>query len=122
MTGYHISLGYNSSGGADWDDVKAIANSITKDELRAEYSEYETITRCGSSELTIDDFIDTQLKQEDASMKFLEDEEGEEQIMLLASGGGCNCRLMKEGLRRAFCRLMLKKAHGKHIEISIHVA
>lgn len=55
-------------------------------------------------------------------MKFLEDDvEEKPQIMLLASGGGCNCRLMKEGLRRAFCRLMIKKAHKKHIEISIAV-
>lgn len=119
MTGYHISLGYNSSGNTNWNDVKDIANSITKDELRTEYLEYETITNCDG--LTIDSFIDVQLKQEDASMKFLEDEEGEEQIMLLASGGGCDCRLMKEGLRRAFCRLMLRKAHKKHIEISIAV-
>ncbi len=124
MTGYHVSLGYNSSVVANWDDVKAIANSITKDELRAEYLEYETITWCDSAELTIDDFIGQQLLQEDASMKFIEDEEGAEQIMLLASGGGgsCNCRAIKEGLRRAFCRLMLKKAHKKHIEINIHVA
>lgn len=30
MIGYHISLGYNPSRNADWNDVKAIANNITK--------------------------------------------------------------------------------------------
>lgn len=124
MTGYHISLGYNSgySGDGTWEKVKAIIASVTPEELRQEYLDYETVVKYADGEETylLEDFVEKHFKREDATIQYVGDMDDNPQIMLLASGAG-DCRTIKEGLRRAFCRLLLHKAHQEHIEININV-
>lgn len=43
------------------------------------------------------------------------------QVRQCASGGGWE-RQLKEGLRRAFCRLVLREMHQARMEINIHVS
>ena len=123
MTGYYISIGYNSGNpktpeGNLWHSVKRIANSITLEELKAEYLEYEDIVECEDGCCKIDEFVAKYSARDDLTIGM---DDQDEEIWQHASGGGYS-RLMKEGLRRAFCRLMLKKAHREKIEISIHVS
>ena len=133
MTSYHISLGYNSgysgnpSDRATWGELKRIAESITPDELKVEYLAYENLIECVAiGVFTLDQFIEQHFKGEDASINYVEDwnplDDDAKPYISLSASGGCDCRTIKEGLRRAFCRLMLHKAHQKHIEICINVA
>jgi len=125
MTGYHISLGYMSScsSNGNWQFLKDLANNITRKELLDEYLKYDDITTCEDGCCHIDDFIEKFFTRDDNTISFIEDvdEDEQPQIMLLASGGGLS-REMKEGTRRAFCRLLMMKAHKARVEITINVA
>lgn len=109
--GYHITLGYNPHGTPPKNILEKLALSITYQELKNEFCNYET-------EFTpsLDKYLHMYFPSHDLTLKIMQNE-----IYQCASGGGEE-RYIKEGLRRAFCRLMLKKAHKEKIEISIHVA
>lgn len=124
MTGYYISVGYNSSFSADevWDEFKRVGQEIANkpDAICLEASR-------------VDDFGMAELKeygeafvqeQEDLTIRFKDadpnDEDSEPQIVMYASGGDPS-RSLKESVRRAYIRLVLQEMHSKQMEINIQV-
>jgi hypothetical protein len=129
MTGYIIELGYQSgysefSGVDEWKSLVEIIQSIKPNELKTEYLEYETITQCERGCCKLDDFINRYYEKNneyetvDATLKI----NNEEQYIIQCASGSGLIRTMKEGLRRAFCRIVLRKAHKIRLEISISVS
>ena len=117
MTGYHISIGYQSS--SDKDDAKQalleVVDGICKYPMQIVYE----ARRLGDA--VPDEYAESYSKPwADASISII-DKEGDFQVMQLASGGGIE-RGYKEAMRRAFCRLVLEAMHKKKMEININVS
>jgi hypothetical protein len=110
--GYSITLGYNPNNIPTDNTLIKLVNSITKQELEKEYLQYEK----PDLENKYKECLNAYFPSTDLTLKINKDE-----IYQCASGGGIE-REIKEGLRRAFCRLMLKKAHKEKIEINIMVS
>ena len=125
MTGYHLSIGYNSRLPAK-NDAFAV--------LKAEVARLRELPETILSEVTVEYTERTPfvpfaaafgVAAGDATITVWEPGQlgpgHDGQIMLLASGGGQD-RAYKEVTRRAFCRLVIRCMHQKGIEVNLHVA
>lgn len=121
MTGYHISIGYNSEPAPNaWellveavDETCASPNHIIN-EVRRETLEWS------ADELL--EFVERYKARDDQTLTIMPpdgDRRGE--VMQLAGGGG-QSRLVKEAVRRAFARLVILKMHKLGIEVNFVVA
>lgn len=114
MTGYHISIGYNSgyaSGGTDetleialFDEARKLAEKTAMIANRAgqtvdEVQAYFDPAGCGLN-----------INKHDSH-----------QVMLMASGGG-QWRSVKERIARAYCQLLIESMHQRGIEVNLVVA
>lgn len=116
-TSYIISLGYGSDSEENWKWLKATVKSIRPCQLQEEYLKYDDVVVCEKGCCTLKQFAEHYTHCQDATLIIDDDKKF---IQQFASGGGLQ-RKMKEGLRRAVCRLVLHEAHARHIEISIEV-
>ncbi len=130
MTGYHISIGYLSSGDKDeaWVALKDVVAKLCAEPaiigmealrygMRAEnVREYAEAYRSFSVETGRTEDSTLVIKEADP-----DDPESYHQVMQLAGGGG-ESRGLKEAMRRAFCRLVLEEMHRQEYEININVA
>jgi len=124
MTGYHISLGYNSgySGSGDpWEKIREIV-AFLRNFPALIVSEARAVEPFQWTDEEIREYLDAYSKAEDLTLREKTDEEtGKPYLLLLASGGG-ESRKIKEALRRAFCRRIIWEAHKQGIEVSLIVA
>ena len=135
MTGYHITIGYNSGHHKEevWEELKNIVNLIRNNPQQIA-EELLAVEKFGPNyclptnsvesvdEDTIREFAQYYKKATDATLQILEDEDIEKcQIMQLASSGG-GYRDLKEQLRRAFCRVVLREMHKRGMEVNIIVS
>ena len=117
MTCYLIQLGYNSGfsrrTGSEtaWDTVKNLATVIRNnpDAIAAEVMRVEDARKDELAE-------HCERFATDKDLTIMENA-----IMLLASGGG-RARRLKEMTRRAFCRLLIGRAHALGIEVNLTVS
>ena len=120
MTGYYISVGYNSAVNREdvWVFIKERVEyycenplEITKEVLRFEPDRIPH---------TLRSHVNAYTNCNDLTIQINEDEEGAEYICQAASSGSGD-RGIKEACKRAFCRLILHDCHMKRYEICIHV-
>ena len=130
--GYYISLGYDSGSSRDvsikkderWAKLRELAL-----EIAADPSKLEIEARLGGSPPLVDEegtkllryaqALVIDLASKDNPCVRLNDEA--EQIEMMCSGGGVKSRGMKEHVRRAFCRLVIQKAHRLGLEVNLGV-
>lgn len=124
-TGYHIGVGYNSSASSRedvWKKLKETAIGICK--KPEQILDEDSAVMLGLDPIP-EEYIDGyRLPWKDLTIKILEENrelETENQIMQMASGCG-EGREFKERLRRAFCRIIMRKMHALGMEITITVA
>jgi hypothetical protein len=123
MTGYHISIGYNSGGPINaWEllveaveEVCAAPGHITA-EVKRETLEWK--------DEELHDYVYRYKARDDQTLTITppdpdDDKDGE--VMQLAGGGG-EGRRIKEAVRRAFSRLVILKMHKLGIEVNLVVA
>ena len=115
-TSYTLSLGYNSGYGSDedpWEVLRDAVNEVTAGELYKEYQGPGAGGNCRASSMAE---IMTMKPVPDASIKVYEEEQT---VRLLASGTGV-ARAMKEHMRRAFIRCILRRTdkHGIDVDVS----
>lgn len=124
MTGYYIEIGYLSgySGPADldqaWDSLKNVVAilreqpaNIVGEAMRVEGGSLRKLLPF--AERYHPKFTDGTIEVNDA----------ERQITQLASSGnGDAARVVKEQVRRAFCRLVIQEMHRRGIEVNLCVA
>ena len=130
MTGYHISIGY-MSGCPDkeeaWETLKAVvldlcnAPALIADEAISFGMDRATALEYAGA------YVGASIANrgtEDSTLRIIEADAKEgtpPQIMQLA-GGIDPSRSIKEAIRRAFCRLIMREMHKREIEININVA
>jgi hypothetical protein len=131
-TGYHISIGYNSGiscparliGDAGKTEAWGILKSVVEklcgepDRIIAEARAYGAPECCatGPECCTLQNHADRyKLPWTDRTIYF---DEKRQEVIQMASGD----RLVKEHIRRAFCRLVMQEMHKHNIEINITVA
>jgi len=121
MTGYHITTGYQSDGRDTWEELKAIAADIC---LHPELIADEAKQLEGGNYSQLVAVAERFRKCEDLTLTFHEkDTERDREAQIIMTASGCGpYRGVKEATRRAFCRLVMKAAHRKGIEICINVA
>jgi hypothetical protein len=128
MTGYHITIGYNSSLNSDekraaFETLKRVVETVRAqtDRLVAEVERELGIP--APDRLLLREYAEVYSPPaRDATLTVIEpkgDEPG--QIMQLASSGGQG-RDYKEQLRRAFSRLVIFEMHQRGIEVNLVVA
>jgi hypothetical protein len=121
-TSYVIGIGYNSGYSSNkksddlWEKIRDISLELCNNpELIVEEA-----LKVDSGKVTLEEltqYSKCYITRTDSTIRFNEDEK---QIRQCASGS-LPSRLIKEILRRAFCRLLLYKAHAEGIEITIGV-
>lgn len=135
MTGYHISIGYQS-GGPDkeeaWEILKRVVlelchspHRLADEAVRFGMGTHEAFKYASAYASASEELRGT----EDSTLRIIEAnelsarrEEGTvPQVMQLAGGSG-ESRVIKEAMRRAFCRLVMAEMHKREIEININVA
>jgi hypothetical protein len=127
-TSYYIEIGYNSGFSSqiidEWHMLKDVAIAICD---HPERIAEEAIAFGAPRTLEGEDlfaYAHSYATREDLTISFVEskDEYGKPDCFILqcASGGGAS-RILKEHLRRAFCRLVLYEMHRRGIEITIRV-
>lgn len=130
MTGYHISIGYLSGGPVDKDEAWDILKGVVLDLCHAPARIADEAIDFGMDAATASEYALAYAGAslgyrgtEDSTLRIIEkDNEGNPpQIMQLAGGAG-ESRVIKEAIRRAFCRLVMKEMHKREIEININVA
>ena len=123
MTGYHVRVGYNSSGDPahQWESLKN-ALIVVKANPAMLLNE---INRCnGDLTRSLEHWqwvrtIVTGLA-EDSSVRPIDNDE-DPQIYMTASGGG-EQRQAREAVCRAVCRILMELMHRRNVEISVVVA
>lgn len=127
MTGYHISIGYNSTlnhverTGKAWEALKETVsqlrtrtNAIVAEVLREQ-------PNLGPVDVLVE-YAETYGQDVDRTLTIIEaTDDRPAEIMQLASGGG-DARDIKEAMRRAFSRLVIFEMHKRGIEVNFHVA
>jgi hypothetical protein len=138
VTGYYLSIGYNSShGGAQaeiafdrlveqFEAVLAAPNVIVDEVLRLETSfvrervlEYAEWYTHPDRKADQDCSYRIYRKPQDLGTT-VDPEEFEPYIAQYASGGGTS-RTLKESVRRAVCRLVIEGMHRRHTEVNFEV-
>lgn len=113
MTSYIITAGYSSEYGSDstkpWEVILEAVKLITHKELIIEY-------RGPMDEFILDMAKNMTINQGcDSSVVINEDEQ---EIHLLTSGSG-HSRRMKECLRRAFIRCVMRRADKSYVDVNV---
>ncbi len=115
MTGYTIEAGYCSGYGLNgdpWEIILEAAKSISQEELLAEYQgPSECEKGCCKSDVMAESM--TTRQGEDGSIIFHED-----YIHMMASGGDVT-RIMKESMRRAFARCVMRRADILGVDVDV---
>lgn len=126
MTGYHITIGYNSAGDRRkaFETLKAVVQDIRTDSerlIREVWREKQYPHQRDRE--TLKEYAEMYLlPARDHTLTIIEPHDDEPgQIMQLASGGG-ESRDIKEELRRAFSRLVILEMHRRGIEVNLVVA
>jgi hypothetical protein len=122
MTGYEITVGYNSAQSKD-DVSDTLAHVVS--ELRKNQSaikdEVVRVEGPWKGEESLDDYAAMYLPaNEDATFKVRKDEDGHTLVYQCASGGG-ESRALKEAMRRAFSRLVIQEMHKRGMEVNLNV-
>ncbi len=128
MTGYRITIGYLSGdsykGTTDeaWEALKNAVVSMRQSTLLAEFGIFNDTRMRAGIDCTATQLagLMTHLRGSDASVKVIEDD-GDNAVVLLASGGD-KSRSMKEAMRRAYIRVIMREMHRQGIEISVRVS
>lgn len=130
MTGYHISVGYQS-GGPDKDEAWEILKRVVLDLCHAPARIADEAISYGMDRASAIEYANAYVGAseawrgtEDSTLRIIEANAAEDtppQIMQLAGGAGPS-RTIKEAMRRAFCRLVMAEMHKLGIEININVA
>jgi len=127
MTGYHISIGYNSTlthierAGMTWEALKEVVAELRSQpnlivgEVQRERSNLAEPHILLDYAAAYQDGIDKTLNIIEAT------DDRPAEIMQLASGSG-DGRDIKEAMRRAFCRLVIFEMHKRGIEVNLIVA
>jgi hypothetical protein len=131
MTGYHISIGYLSGGDFDKDEAFQVLKKVALELCHNPHHLVDEAVRFGMRPQTACDYAaayvnasEEQRGTEDSTLRIIEGERAEgnpPQIMMLAGGAG-ESRTIKEQIRRAFCRLIMREMHKLEIEVNINVA
>ena len=129
MTGYHISIGYLS--GYDKEEAWEVLKRVVLELCNAPERIAEEAMRFGMDGAVAREYAEAYRGAsletrgtEDSTLRIIEGERAEgnpPQIMQLAGGAGPS-RVIKEAMRRAFCRLVMYEMHKREIEININVA
>lgn len=124
MTGYHISIGYQSGSSSRHDRDSAWRELLaTVAKLREQPQRITQEAKRLDSGLLLPDLLECaethRAASEGCAVQIVERGDGDE-VMLLASGGEPG-RACKESVRRAFCRLVIEEMHSKGIEINLTV-
>lgn len=129
MTGYHISIGYLS--GYDKDEAWKVLKMTVLDLCHNPHHLVDEAVRFGVDPRTACEYAaayvgasEATQGTEDSTLRIIEKNEAEgtpPQIMQLAGGSG-ESRTIKEAMRRAFCRIVMREMHKLEIEININVA
>lgn len=120
MTGYYISVGYNSKYAKD--EVWATLKREVEDLCQRPKLILEDVFAC-EGVYPSEDYADAYRTPWKDLTIFYEDTSpflAEPRLSQYASGAGLE-RKYKEMMRRAFCRLILKRMHSKGMEININV-
>jgi hypothetical protein len=123
MTGYYLSVGYNSAVGADLVAAELIS-AVEKFRDRPDLIDAE-ILRVGEQIPEEVDFTAhlAEFANRQSAILRVDTYPGapsQVTVRLLASGGGAD-RRVKEITRRAFCRLIFAHMHTRGMEINISV-
>ncbi len=120
MTGYYISVGYNSQHSPEevWRELEMVMRELCANPKRIADEACAVGAPIEVGGENIYDYAERY--QANDGIAILETSEGKH-IAQTASGGGVS-RILKEHLRRAFCRLVLAAMHGKGMEINITVS
>lgn len=127
MTGYHISIGYLSD--YDKDEAWSVLKMVVLDLCHNPHHLVDEAVRLGMLPQIASMYAAayTGASREnagtgDSTLRIIEgSEDSPPQIMMLASGTG-ESRLIKEAMRRAFCRVLMREMHKLEIEINVNVA
>lgn len=126
MTGYYIESGYQSGCSREeaWEEIKRITNYLCEHPSLIAEEALNFRAPAIADDETILEFALKYKERTDLTIRIIEDEvDGEDRrhVVQYASGGG-QSRVMKEHLRRAFCRLVLTEMHRRGMEVNITVA
>lgn len=129
MTGYHISIGYLS--GYDKDEAWKVLKMVVLDTCQNPHRIVDEAVLFGMDPRTASEYASAyvnasegQQGTEDSTLRIIEGARAEgnpPQIMMLAGGSGAS-RTVKEQIRRAFCRVVIREMHKLEIEINLVVA
>lgn len=127
MTGYHISIGYLS--GYDKDEAWEVLKKVVLDLCHNPHHLVDEAVAFGMNPASAAEYAAAYVNAseetrgtEDSTLRIIEAKDGDPpQIMQLAGGGG-ESRTIKEAMRRAFCRLVMREMHKLEIEINVNVA
>jgi hypothetical protein len=127
MTGYYIEAGYCSGASREeaWAKIKEITNYLCEHPSLI----VEEALKFGAPKSADGDGIeyyaqkykertDLTIRIKEGIDEFTKEERN--QVVQLASGGGRG-RVMKEHMRRAFCRLVMYEMHKLELEVNISV-
>ena len=122
MTGYIISVGYNSAGNAKdvWKELRETAIKLKK-EWKSIANEVKRVEDFAEMELfgdEVDQYAKFYKNSDDLTMVI----DDKKQYIYQAASGGSRQRDIKEMLRRAVCRLILESMHKKKMEVNISVS
>lgn len=130
MTGYHISIGYQS-GGPDKEEAWEILKRVVLEICNRPHYLIDEAVRFGMQPREAHEYAGAYASAcveyagtEDSTLRIIEGPRAEgnpPQIMMLAGGSG-ESRTIKEAMRRAFCRTVMDEMHKRGIEININVA
>ncbi len=126
MTSYTIKVGYNSNYNNEevWEYLHKIGLQIADNPslIADEAHRFDSLNK---KELT--EYAESFKTRKDLTIQFKTEpneyenkEDFEPHIYMMASGGG-HARLLKESVRRAYCRLVLVEMHKQQMEIDISV-
>jgi len=130
MTGYYITVGYNSRYDKEnvWKKLKEVVENICFEPsvILTEVLRFDISGLLKNTDLSeLKEYAQSYKDQNDVTIKIVErtDSDGKaiNSIDQLASGGGIE-RKIKEHFRRAFCRLVLNEMHANNMEININVS
>lgn len=125
MTSYHISVGYNSGPHRDievWRVLQQVVDEIRREPTRIVMEAGREPHHCSGA--TMLEYAAAYLPSEDPDLTLRVigpgDQEESGEITQFASGGGTS-RVVKELLRRAFCRLVIFEMHQRGMEVNLNV-
>ena len=117
-TGYHIQIGYNSA--TPRNDVVQRLLAVVDEICKTPELIIREVWRVENVNVPAEYADNYRKPWNDLTVKILDDN-GQPEIMQMASGGGIE-RDYKECMRRAFCRLVIQEMHRTKHEVNLVVA